>query len=63
VPYHPRIAGTASKLRAFRDGGRILKTIVRQGWRLRPWRLVLLVIVALGLAGAAVVALMPGPIV
>ena len=24
VPYHPRIAGTTSKLRAFRDGRRIL---------------------------------------
>lgn len=39
VPYHARIAGTQSKLRAFRDGRRILKMIVRQGVRLRPWRL------------------------
>lgn len=28
VPYRPRIAGTVSKLRAFRDGRRILKTII-----------------------------------
>ena len=38
MPYHPRIAGTASKLRAFRDGLRILAMIVRQSFRLRPWR-------------------------
>ena len=30
VPYHPRIAGTQSKLRAFRDGRKILATIVKQ---------------------------------
>ncbi len=38
VPYHPRIAGTESKLRAFRDGRRILMTILRQSLRLRPYR-------------------------
>jgi hypothetical protein len=38
VPYRPRIAGTASKLRAFRDGRRILGTILRQSLRFRPWR-------------------------
>ena len=38
VPYHPRIAGTASKLRAFRDGRRILLTILALSFRLRPWR-------------------------
>ena len=38
VPYHPRIAGTSSKLRALRDGRRILVTIVAQSLRLRPWR-------------------------
>ncbi len=38
VPYHPRIAGTASKLKAFRDGRRILMMILRQSVRLRPWR-------------------------
>lgn len=37
-PYYPRIAGTESKLRAFRDGRRILRMIFRQGLRLRPWR-------------------------
>jgi glycosyltransferase involved in cell wall biosynthesis len=50
VPYHPRIAGTASKLRAFRDGVRILATILKQSLRLRPWR-------PLGLAGLALVLL------
>ena len=39
VPYHPRIAGTESKLRAFRDGRRILTMILVQSARLRPWRL------------------------
>ena len=38
VPYHPRIAGTVSKLRAFRDGRRILTMIVAQSFRFRPWR-------------------------
>lgn len=38
VAYHPRIAGTESKLRAFRDGRRILRTIIREGLRLRPLR-------------------------
>jgi glycosyltransferase involved in cell wall biosynthesis len=45
IPYHPRIAGTQSKLRAFRDGRRILATIVMQGLRLRPLRLVSLGVV------------------
>ena len=54
VPYHPRIAGTQSKLRVFRDGRRILFTIVAQGIRLRPWRLLAVVGVALlAAAGAA----------
>jgi hypothetical protein len=35
VNYHPRIAGTQSKLRAFRDGLRIVATIAREGLRLR----------------------------
>jgi glycosyltransferase involved in cell wall biosynthesis len=47
VPYHPRIAGTTSKLRAFRDGRRILITIVKLGIRLRPVRLFLLGVVPL----------------
>jgi glycosyltransferase involved in cell wall biosynthesis len=38
IPYHPRIAGTESKLRAFRDGRRILRTIICQSLRLRPHR-------------------------
>jgi glycosyltransferase involved in cell wall biosynthesis len=38
VAYHPRIAGTVSKLKAFRDGQRILATIVAQSLRHRPWR-------------------------
>jgi glycosyltransferase involved in cell wall biosynthesis len=41
VPYYPRIAGTVSKLRAFRDGRRILRTILTQSLRHRPWRLIL----------------------
>ena len=41
IPYHPRIAGTESKLRAFRDGRRILVTIVNQSLRLRPHRVLL----------------------
>lgn len=50
VPYHPRIAGTESKLRAFRDGRRILGMIVRQGAKLRPWRLLGLTTAALAVA-------------
>jgi glycosyltransferase involved in cell wall biosynthesis len=38
VPYHPRIAGTVSKLRALRDGRRILATIIARSLRLRPLR-------------------------
>jgi glycosyltransferase involved in cell wall biosynthesis len=41
IPYHPRIAGTESKLRAFRDGRRVLVTIVSQSLRLRPHRVLL----------------------
>jgi glycosyltransferase involved in cell wall biosynthesis len=37
VDYHPRIAGTVSKLRAFRDGRRILATIVTQSARRNPF--------------------------
>jgi glycosyltransferase involved in cell wall biosynthesis len=51
IPYHPRIAGTESKLRAFRDGRRILMTIICQSLRLRPHRaLVVLLIPCLLLA-------------
>ena len=45
ILYYPRIAGTQSKLRAYRDGLRILGTIVRQSIRLRPYRPLLLVLV------------------
>ena len=38
IPYHPRIAGTESKLRAFSDGRRILLMIIKQSVRLRPMR-------------------------
>ena len=41
VPYRPRIAGTVSKLRAFRDGRRILKTILAEGLRRDPARVIL----------------------
>jgi len=51
VPYHPRFVGTTSKLRAFRDGRRILVTIFKQGARLRPWRLMTAVAVPLFVFG------------
>ena len=50
VTYRPRIAGTESKLRAFRDGRRILTMIVAEGVRLKPWRAV----AACGVASAIV---------
>lgn len=54
VSYRPRIQGTASKLRAFRDGRRILAMIVVQSLRLRPWRPVLLLaLLALTLSAVA----------
>jgi glycosyltransferase involved in cell wall biosynthesis len=53
VPYRPRIAGTASKLRAFSDGRRILGTILFQGLRFRPWRI--LCLLALPIAGVGLV--------
>jgi glycosyltransferase involved in cell wall biosynthesis len=45
ISYHPRIAGTESKLRAFRDGWRILRTIGIQSLRLRPHRPLLAIVV------------------
>jgi MYXO-CTERM domain-containing protein len=42
VPYRPRIAGTVSKLRAFRDGRRILGVILRQSLRHHAWRPILI---------------------
>jgi glycosyltransferase involved in cell wall biosynthesis len=41
ISYHARIAGTQSKLRAYRDGVRIMVTILLQSLRLRPHRPVL----------------------
>jgi glycosyltransferase involved in cell wall biosynthesis len=54
VPYRPRIAGTASKLRAFRDGRRILTTILGQSLRLRPWRPLGLLALVVGVVGLAI---------
>lgn len=54
VPYHPRIAGTTSKLRAFRDGRRILATIIALGIRLRPLRSILIVVLPLTVLGLTV---------
>jgi hypothetical protein len=54
VPYRPRIAGTASKLRAFRDGRRILGTILRQSLRLRPWRPLIALAMPIALVGLAI---------
>ena len=54
VPYRPRIAGTASKLRAFRDGGRIVATILRQGLRFRPWRPLAALAVPIAAIGLAI---------
>ncbi|WZO99153.1 glycosyltransferase [Isosphaeraceae bacterium EP7] len=47
VPYRPRIEGTKSKLRAFRDGRRILWMIVGESARDAPWRLALTLLVGL----------------
>ena len=41
ISYHARIAGTQSKLRAYRDGMRIMVTILLQSLRLRPHRPIL----------------------
>jgi glycosyltransferase involved in cell wall biosynthesis len=54
VAYYPRIAGTESKLRAFRDGRRILLTIILLAARLR--RLRLAVISAAVIASLAAIA-------
>jgi glycosyltransferase involved in cell wall biosynthesis len=56
VPYRPRIEGTESKLRAFRDGRRILKKIVAQGIRLKPWRAAAATVAASALACAPLLA-------
>ncbi|WP_435008309.1 glycosyltransferase [Tundrisphaera lichenicola] len=54
VSYHPRIAGTTSKLHAFRDGWRILMAILGQGLRFRPWRPLLVLSAVLATTGLAV---------
>jgi glycosyltransferase involved in cell wall biosynthesis len=54
IPYHARIAGTQSKLRAFRDGRRILVMILFQSLRLRPYRPVLAWLVPCGLLAVSV---------
>ena len=54
VEYRPRIAGTASKLRAFRDGRRILTAILRQSFRFKPWRPLILLALACGAGELAV---------
>lgn len=54
VPYRPRIAGTTSKLRAFRDGQRILATILLLAIRLRPLRVILVGAIPLILFAAIV---------
>ena len=57
VPYRPRIAGTQSKLRAVRDGLRILGMIVALSLRLRPWRPILLAALVAMASGVAVLIL------
>ena len=52
-PVSPGIAGTASKLRAFRDGRRILLAILGQSLRLRPWRPMLALAAPVALVGLA----------
>ena len=59
IPYHPRFAGTVSKLSAFRDGRRILAMIVAQSLRLRPWRPLILDAAFLLAVGLAIRALAP----
>jgi len=53
VPYHPRIAGTASKLRALRDGRRIVLAILAQSLRARPWRPLLALAAPIAVVGLA----------
>lgn len=53
VAYLPRIAGTASKLRAVRDGTRIGLTILRQSLRYKAWRPLGLLAVGLGMVQVA----------
>ena len=50
VPYRPRMEGTVSKLRVFRDGRRILVRILKESVRRKPWRLTFLTLTALAVA-------------
>jgi glycosyltransferase involved in cell wall biosynthesis len=54
IAYHPRIAGTKSKLRAFRDGRRILLMILFQSLRLRAVRPVVVWLVPCAALAASV---------
>jgi hypothetical protein len=68
IPYHARIAGTESKLRAYRDGWRILMMILFQSLRLRCHRpffawLVCCLILAIVIHEAAAVVMGAGFIV
>lgn len=49
VPYRPRIEGTVSKLRVFRDGRRILIRIVKESLRRKPLRVLSLFGVLIGI--------------
>ena len=60
VEYRPRIAGTASKLRVFRDGARIALAILRQSVRWQPWRPMGLLALAANALGV-LLALAAGP--
>ena len=51
VSYHPRFAGTSSKLRAFHDGFRILFTIFNRSARFRPIRFASLLLGTLAMIG------------
>ncbi len=50
IPYRPRMEGTVSKLRVFRDGRRILIRILKESLRRKPWRLIVLTLTALLIA-------------
>jgi glycosyltransferase involved in cell wall biosynthesis len=54
IAYYPRFAGTESKLRAYRDGWRILVMILFQSLRLRPHRPILAWVVPCGLLALTV---------
>jgi|GEM_PF-2489928 len=54
VPYHPRAAGTVSKLNAVRDGLRILARMIQHTWKHRPHRLLFLGLMILALVSAAI---------